>query len=323
MRTLPTGVVYADVVGPGHCADCRSGLGDVRAKAGCARPHWHGPDRRRGGGDSVVFQNGRRTEGGTRCPAPLGAPSVFTISTRVCGRGIGRSALLQILAIARLLLRFAPGSPSRSASCTFARDREHALPRGWGAAGRVCSGMSRACASACSAAQLCTCTRQQSPAGCVRRGRRCRRAGLRLATGAGQVRAPARPGPPDHQHRGKCGSPCMGAANIGLGRGQFPVARQRQPVGRVCQGHFRSPLAAAASRCQRGLQHGLAGHQTSRPASAYSVAGSSVLVTRPGGPGRSDRARLLRRAPRWHPRCVPGAGAGSGRAAWRRPAPVW
>jgi hypothetical protein len=47
--------------------------------------------------------------------------SVFTISTRVCRRGIGRSALLQILAIARLLLRFAPSSPSRSASCAPSR----------------------------------------------------------------------------------------------------------------------------------------------------------------------------------------------------------
>ena len=50
------------------------------------------------------------------------AKSVFTISTRVCRRGIGRSALLQILAIARLLLRFAPSSPSRSASCTPSRE---------------------------------------------------------------------------------------------------------------------------------------------------------------------------------------------------------
>ncbi len=48
--------------------------------------------------------------------------SVFTISTRVCRRGIGRSPLLQILAIARLLLRFAPSSPSRSASCAPSRE---------------------------------------------------------------------------------------------------------------------------------------------------------------------------------------------------------
>lgn len=46
---------------------------------------------------------------------------MFTISTRVCGRGLGRSALLQILAIAKLLLRFAPSSPSRSASHTPSR----------------------------------------------------------------------------------------------------------------------------------------------------------------------------------------------------------
>src|SRR5574344_1116206 len=53
---------------------------------------------------------------------PAEAKSVFAISTRVCRRGIGRSALLQILAIARLLLRFAPSSPSRSASCTPSRE---------------------------------------------------------------------------------------------------------------------------------------------------------------------------------------------------------
>ena len=54
---------------------------------------------------------------------------MFTISTRVCRRGIVRSALLQILAIARLLLRFAPSSPSRSASCTPSREIVNTLLR--------------------------------------------------------------------------------------------------------------------------------------------------------------------------------------------------
>ena len=44
--------------------------------------------------------------------------NVFTISSWVCGRGFGRSASLQILAIAKLLLWFAPRNPSRSASPT-------------------------------------------------------------------------------------------------------------------------------------------------------------------------------------------------------------
>ncbi|MEN9320987.1 MAG: hypothetical protein RL039_800, partial [Pseudomonadota bacterium] len=39
--------------------------------------------------------------------------NVFTISSWVCGRGFGRSASLQILAIAKLLLWFAPRNPSR------------------------------------------------------------------------------------------------------------------------------------------------------------------------------------------------------------------
>ena len=44
--------------------------------------------------------------------------NVFTISSWVCGRGLGRSASLQILAIAKLLLWFAPRNPSRTASPT-------------------------------------------------------------------------------------------------------------------------------------------------------------------------------------------------------------
>ena len=43
---------------------------------------------------------------------------MFTISSWVCGRGFGRSASLQILAIAKLLLWFAPRNPSRTASPT-------------------------------------------------------------------------------------------------------------------------------------------------------------------------------------------------------------
>ncbi|HRL97373.1 MAG TPA: hypothetical protein PLM12_09385, partial [Comamonas denitrificans] len=43
---------------------------------------------------------------------------MFTISSWVCGRGFGRSASLQILAIAKLLLWFAPRNPSRIASPT-------------------------------------------------------------------------------------------------------------------------------------------------------------------------------------------------------------
>ena len=74
----------------------------------------------------------------------------------------------------------------------------------------------------------------------------------------------------------------LGTANIGLGRGQFPVARQRQPVGRVCQGHFQiSPLAAARA-CQQGLQHGLAGHQRA----------AHVGVQRGGQLGAGHQARL-------------------------------
>ena len=44
--------------------------------------------------------------------------NVFTISSWVCGRGLGRSASLQILAIAKLLLWFVPRNPSRTASPT-------------------------------------------------------------------------------------------------------------------------------------------------------------------------------------------------------------
>ena len=44
--------------------------------------------------------------------------NVFTISSWVCGRGFGRSASLQILAIAKLLLWFAPRNPSPTASPT-------------------------------------------------------------------------------------------------------------------------------------------------------------------------------------------------------------
>jgi hypothetical protein len=43
---------------------------------------------------------------------------VFTISSWVCGRGFGRAASLQILAIAKLLLWFAPRNPSPTASPT-------------------------------------------------------------------------------------------------------------------------------------------------------------------------------------------------------------
>ena len=43
---------------------------------------------------------------------------MFTISSWVCGRGFGRSASLQILAIAKLLLLFAPRNPSPTASPT-------------------------------------------------------------------------------------------------------------------------------------------------------------------------------------------------------------
>ena len=60
----------------------------------------------------------------------LASKNVFTISSWVYGRGFGRSASLQILAIAKLLLWFAPCSPSRSASRTPSRaDREHVLTR--------------------------------------------------------------------------------------------------------------------------------------------------------------------------------------------------
>ncbi|MBP6579313.1 MAG: hypothetical protein KA209_05630, partial [Acidovorax sp.] len=80
---------------------------------------------------------------------------MFTISSWVCGRGFGRSASLQILAIAKLLLWFAPRNPSPTASPTpsfeimntflgkkglenvFAISREHVLSAdvsdGWAA----------------------------------------------------------------------------------------------------------------------------------------------------------------------------------------------
>ena len=91
------------------------------------------------------------------CPvSSLTTPkNVFTISSWVCGRDFGRSASLQILAIAKLLLWFAPRNPSRTASPTpsfeimntflgkkglenvFAISREHVLSAdvsdGWAA----------------------------------------------------------------------------------------------------------------------------------------------------------------------------------------------
>ena len=50
--------------------------------------------------------------------SPYGLRTCFTISSWVCERGFGRSASLQILAIAKLLLWFAPRNPSRTASPT-------------------------------------------------------------------------------------------------------------------------------------------------------------------------------------------------------------
>ena len=61
-----------------------------------------------------------------------GPQNVFTISSWVCGRGFGRSASLQILAIAKLLLWFAPRNPSRTASPTPSFETMNTFSVFWG-----------------------------------------------------------------------------------------------------------------------------------------------------------------------------------------------